>query len=64
MNGELHGKVMSEVWRVGKADERVDVSVEIFDFVQVLSQRKWPMIYYKVNVNTILTGNQNNSPPG
>ena len=55
---------MSEVWGVGKADERVDVSVEIFDFVQVLSQRKWPMIYYKVNVNTILTGNQNNSPPG
>ena len=47
LNGELHGKVMSEVWGVGKADERVDVSVEIFDFVQVLSQRKWPMTYYK-----------------
>jgi len=38
---------MSKVWGMGITDERMDVSVEIFDFVQVLSQRKWPMIYYK-----------------
>ena len=61
LDGELHGKVISKVWRMGIADKRVDASVEIFDFVQVLSQRKWPMTYYKSWRHTMWT--QNNSPP-
>jgi hypothetical protein len=46
LDEELPGEIMSEVWGMCVTNERVDVSIEVFNFVEVFPQRKWPIIFY------------------